>query len=385
MPAAQATKPVAQAVTTAVMPAAQATKPAAQAVTTAVMPVAQATKPAAQAITTAVKPATQATKPATQAVATATKPAAQMAIPAAHAVTVTNPSPQSANPAAQAVPTATDLVAQAAALTAATPGTTVVTTAVPAPSVQHADTTSAAGLYGALAAQTAANQAEVAGSQAWEFSGASPNVASIEVRASGANRAPAMGGGAPRNRATPVGRVTASLRPATAASALTFGPRRIAESAAAARAASASSSNDDSANDAIGLAVLLGAGGAALLRLRQSAVAAGLTDAGTLTALGQSASVFWAGSCYSLGSTSASVSMTSSLGASAGDRAQFAVAGVVSDASSALGGRASSASATIARAPGNDLTGLVVLLFAASAAIGAAFGAIVPNHEETWD
>jgi hypothetical protein len=167
-------------------------------------------------------------------------------------------------------------------------------------------------------------------------------------------------------------------------SALTFGPRRIAEPPAAARAASASSSNDDSANDAIGLAVLLGAGGAALLRLRQSAVAAGLTDAGTLTALGQSASVFWAGSCYSLGSTSASVSMTSSLDASAGDRAQFAVAGVVSDASGALGGRVSPASASIARAPGNDRTGLVVLLLAVSAAIGAALG-FSPDREESWE
>jgi hypothetical protein len=145
----------------------------------------------------------------------------------------------------------------------------------------------------------------------------------------------------------------------------------------------------DSANSALGLAALLGAGGAALLRLRQSAAASGLSDGGTLAALGHSASVFWAGSCYPLGSTSASASLTPSLGAgmspgtsAAGGRSQFGVAGVVSDVSYVVGGSVPPSTATIVQAPGADRTGLVVLLFAASAAFGAAVGAVVPGRRE---
>jgi len=64
-----------------------------------------------------------------------------------------------------------------------------------------------------------------------------------------------------------------------------------------------------------------------------------------------------------------------------GGRAQFGVAGVASHAAGAVGGRITPAASSLARAPG-DRTGLVVLLFAASAAIGAALGALVPGRRE---
>ena len=209
------------------------------------------------------------------------------------------------------------------------------------------------------------------------------------VQAYGASHRRAIGGGRAEIPAAPVRSLPPSLRPVIAPAAVMFAGRPVAAPHAPAPVTAAPSGGGDSSSTGLGLAALLSAGGAALLRLRHSAAAAGLAEGGTLAALAQSASVFWAGSCYPLGGTSASVSLTSSLGATAvpgagatGGRAQFGVAGVVSNVSGAVGGRVAPAASSLVRAPGDDRTGLVVLLFAASAAIGAALGALVPGRRE---
>ena len=185
-----------------------------------------------------------------------------------------------------------------------------------------------------------------------------------------------------------------SLRPAIDRPAPTFAGRLVAApvvpaSAPVSPAVAAPSGGDSGSNSALGLAALIGAGGAALLRLRQSAAAAGLADAGTLTALGHSASVFWAGSCYPAGATSSSVSLKSSLGPASspsalalGGRSQFGVGGVVSGAADATGGRVAPATAAIVATPGDDRTALVMVLLAASAAIGAVVAAVTPGRRQ---
>ena len=125
------------------------------------------------------------------------------------------------------------------------------------------------------------------------------------VRASGATPARAIGGGRAELPARPV---AVRLAPAVARGPVTFAGLPVAAPAAPAPApvaAAVPAGGSDSADAALGLAALLGAGGFALVRLRQSAAAAGLDDAGTLTALGHSASIFWAGSCYPSGARAA--------------------------------------------------------------------------------
>jgi hypothetical protein len=135
---------------------------------------------------------------------------------------------------------------------------------------------------------------------------------------------------------------------------------------------------------------LLGAGGLAALRARQLASAAGVGDAGTLTALGHSASTFWAGSCLPLGTGGSAPVADASLVTSSsssplsvlGSRAQFGVKGVVSGPLEAGGGRVTAPVAALARSGGgSDRTGLVVALFAASAILGAVLGALDPRHK----
>jgi hypothetical protein len=154
-------------------------------------------------------------------------------------------------------------------------------------------------------------------------------------------------------------------------------------------ASSAPPGGGGSSDTAFGLVALIGAGGIAVLRARQLASAAGVDDAGTLTALGHSASIFWAGSCYPLGSgTTAAGTMNASFSASPastatalGGRARFGVRGAVSNAIDGAGSRVQPPAVALARDfAGGDRTGLVALLFAASAAIGAAFGALGPQR-----
>ena len=153
----------------------------------------------------------------------------------------------------------------------------------------------------------------------------------------------------------------------------------------------AQSSGNGPSDSVLGLAALIGAGGVALLRARQLAGAAGIGDISTLTALGHSASTFWAGSCLTLtsgGATSATVnaSLTSGATSSAsalGSRAQFGVGGVVSGATDAAGGRFTQPIASVVPSgdSNDDRTPLVALLFACSAIIGAVVGAIGPRRQ----
>ena len=165
-----------------------------------------------------------------------------------------------------------------------------------------------------------------------------------------------------------------------------------ATSAPAAPLAAAAPSQGGPLDGALGIVALVGAGGIALLRMRQLSGAMGLTDAGTLTALGHSAATFWAGSCYSLvgpASASTSAPMAASPfaatvvpGGAAGGRAQFGVAGVISRGAG-LSGVAPSSGVELppVEAPPlptgtSERTGLVALLLAVSAALGAALGGI---------
>jgi hypothetical protein len=153
--------------------------------------------------------------------------------------------------------------------------------------------------------------------------------------------------------------------------------------------ASPAPSGAGSSNTALGVLGLIAAGGAAVLRLRQLSSAMGAGDAGTLAALAHSATTFWAGSCVAIGGgnatagpvgaslTTASVEPLSVLGSRAG----FGVRGAISGPVDALGGRASRPAATVARAAGQDRTGLVAALCAASAIVGAALGALRTRNE----
>jgi hypothetical protein len=150
-------------------------------------------------------------------------------------------------------------------------------------------------------------------------------------------------------------------------------------------------SGGGSSNTGFGLVALLGAGGIAVLRARQLSSAAGVDDVGTLTALGHSAATFWAGSCSSLGTGSstslgaANASFAAGMPESAlGSRAQFDVKGVVAGPFDAAGSRISPDVASLAPGPGgSDRTGLVAALFAASAIIGGALGALGGRHRTT--
>jgi hypothetical protein len=154
----------------------------------------------------------------------------------------------------------------------------------------------------------------------------------------------------------------------------------------------AAPSGGGSHNAPFALAALIGVGGAALLRARQLAAATGLTDPGTLTALGQSTFTFWAGSCASLGSGSATtlapMTMSAPAGAmlpasTAGGRAQFGVAGALSGVVDGIGERAASTGLSklpVSRGGDSNNAGFVTLLLAASAAAGAAVGRILTGR-----
>jgi hypothetical protein len=161
-------------------------------------------------------------------------------------------------------------------------------------------------------------------------------------------------------------------------------------SAAVAAPATTAPSSGGSSSTALGLVALIGASGAALLRARQLAAATGLDDAGTLTALGNSISTFWAGSCVSVGAGGAAP-VGASLGAEAlspvsalGNRIGFGVKGAVADAADAVGGRLAAPLSPFVRgaAVSDDRTGLVATLFVASAIVGAALGALAPRRQQ---
>jgi hypothetical protein len=150
------------------------------------------------------------------------------------------------------------------------------------------------------------------------------------------------------------------------------------------------SGGGSSSNTALGLAALIGAAGVAVLRARQLSAATGIADIGTLTALGHSASTFWAGSCVSLGtgSTATAATVNASLpsdqlspATAVGNRAQFGVRSALSGVGATAGGRAQQPVATIHDPAGEDRTGLAAILFALSAIIGAALGAVGPRRQ----
>jgi hypothetical protein len=120
------------------------------------------------------------------------------------------------------------------------------------------------------------------------------------------------------------------------------------------------------------------------------AAAAGIADIGTLTALGHSASIFWAGSCVSLGTGNTATAATVNASPAAdrlspanalGSRAQFGVRSALAGAGGTASGRAPLPVATIRDPAGDDRTGLAALLFALSAIIGAALGAVGPRRQ----
>jgi hypothetical protein len=165
----------------------------------------------------------------------------------------------------------------------------------------------------------------------------------------------------------------------------------LATPAAPAAAAAAPGGGDRSGNSGLGIVALVGAGGAALLRMRQATTAAGIADAGTLTALGHSAATFWAGSCTAVGGSSA---LAVPGGASAGTAAATPLAftpastpgghtrlrdaitpAVVENGS---GGRVVPAALGLGSVGDVDRTGIVTLLLAASMALGAAAARVLP-------
>jgi translation initiation factor IF-2 len=388
-----ATKPVTQPVVASTAPVttavAAATKPVTQAAAPVTQAVAQAAKPVTQTVTQAAKPVTQAVattaKPVAQAVATATAPVTRTAARATAPV---------AKPLTQAVASATAPV-QAAASTPAAPVAArtakkrlpLTGVAKPAEPARTQDSAARGTAPAASSARTL--RAVVAAPKRGASAAAAAQRGSrIHVAlASRTTRSRAVGGGRARLAVVPAQPLAPSLRPAIERPAPTFAGQLVAAPSAPVLAVAAPSGGNDGSNSALGLAALVGAGGAALLRLRQSAAATGLADPGTLSALAHSASVFWAGSCYPLGTPSTSVSLTSSLhvepiarARALGGRASFGVAGAVSGAAEAVGGRVSPASASFVRAPGDDRTVLVMVLLTASAAMGAVLGAVVPGR-----
>ncbi|HEY3613227.1 MAG TPA: hypothetical protein VGK92_05950, partial [Gaiellales bacterium] len=157
-------------------------------------------------------------------------------------------------------------------------------------------------------------------------------------------------------------------------------------------AAASPGSGEGPLDSALAIVALAGAGGAALVRARQLAAASGLADTGALTALGHSASTFWAGSCTAIGGSSSLTASGTSLAAPAsstvaftpvgtlGGRARFGVAGALSEVADGLGGRVTPAALPLRSGHAADRTGLVTLLLAASAASGAALAALLPQR-----
>jgi hypothetical protein len=157
--------------------------------------------------------------------------------------------------------------------------------------------------------------------------------------------------------------------------------------------AAAPSGGDPSRDSAIGIVALVGAGGAALLRMRQAATAAGISDAGTLTALGHSAATFWAGSCTAVGGSSALAAPASASvgtaaaaplaftpGSTPGGHSRSGVAGVLAAVEDGSGGRVAPATLGFGSAGEVDRTGIVTLLLAASMALGAAAARVLPQR-----
>ena len=146
----------------------------------------------------------------------------------------------------------------------------------------------------------------------------------------------------------------------------------------------AAPSGGGSSNTGLGLVVaLIGAGGIALLRARTLTHRRPASMSGRSPALGQSAATtFWAGSCYSFGSSG---SMTTSLAQERisavrihGDRARFDVGGVASARASDTAPALPTTSVSHGAASSDDRTMLVAVLLAASAMIGGLFAAVSP-------
>ena len=108
-----------------------------------------------------------------------------------------------------------------------------------------------------------------------------------------------------RTRGRSARRVTIALSPLAGAIAAS-----VASSPSPQVTSGTPSGGGSSSNTALGLAALVAAAGARSSSARQLAAAAGIADIGTLTALGHSASIFWAGSCVSLGTGNTATAAT---------------------------------------------------------------------------
>jgi hypothetical protein len=378
-PLAAATAPVTAVTQPVAAPVAAATAPVAapvQAVATATKPVTQAvattTKPVTQAVATTTKPVTQAvattTKPVTQAVATTTKPLTQ-----AVATTTTS--------ATKTTATTTKPLTQAVATTTTSATKTTATTTKPV--TQAVATTTKPAIHAAAPRSTRVAQTSRATHSATAVPARTRRARHVRAAAGGR----AVGVPSPmRPHARPISATTIALSPLAGAFAASF-----VMSSPSPHVTGTPSGGGSSSNTALGLIALIGAAGVAVLRARQLSAAAGVADIGTLTALGHSASIFWAGSCVPLGTTGSAgtaATMNASLAAdqlspsrALGSRAQFGVRGALSRVGGAAGGRAPLPLATIRDPAGDDRTGLAALLFALSAIIGAALGAMGPRRQ----
>jgi hypothetical protein len=376
-PAANAAQPVGEAVAGGT---AASTKVAGTAGRTATQAPAAVTSPAAEAVATAVDSVQHAAVPTTQPVArigalarAATQPAPGAVPPAATAVGNTKrtaltmalePVKRAVAPAAGQ---ATETVSRRAGARARTASHARVQTHQRRPAVGRtvqAHVHAASSLHVAVVRRIAGGRAAVITPSSAHVVPVAPIARSLRVRA---------------------------LPGATAEPAETTGALSAAVVAPPSPSAGAVPPNGGSDDAALALATLIGAGGVALLRARQFAAGTGLHDPGTLTALGHAASTFWAGSCISVGSSgpapagvplTASASPTGVIPAATtlGGRAQFGVAGALSNVVDGIGGRVAPATSLLTRAGGSDRTALVTLLLAASAAAGAALGGILPRR-----
>jgi len=111
-------------------------------------------------------------------------------------------------------------------------------------------------------------------------------------------------------------------------------------------------------------------------------------DIGTLTALGQSVSTFWGGSCNSVGGSgaTAATAMSASMAAdhvvapAAGARTQFGVRGALASTADADGGQ-SQPVAFLETDVTSNRNALVAILFVISGFLGAAIGALSPRRQ----
>ena len=391
---------------------ATATKVASTASSTATQTAATVAGPATQPVSKAVAVATAtSTKVAGTASSTATKAAATVAGPA------TQPVANAVNSVRHAAAPATQPVARVGALAGATTQPATQAVAAAAKPIEETTRTAVSVVSKPVARAVARVPGQATDTAAPRSSARSKTAPRVRARArhlrsavGGASRAHVraarpvhtpvvrrIAGGraavitARSTRVAPIARSlrlqalsSATVEPAETTGALAP-PRRLRVPPLV--VADPASGNSESA--ALALATLIGAGGIALLRARHFAAAAGLQDAGTLTALGHSASTFWAGSCVSLsssGSTMASAPLTASSrpgaippGSTLGGRAQYGVAGALSGVVDGVGGRVAPATSSVIRPGGSDSTALVTLLFAACAVAGAALGRIVPR------